>query len=107
MLASRLVSMDYEMTLWNLEDGTSIGVLRGVIDGMEPVAFSPDGKTIAGLTRGWYGEAAMLWDAETGRHIRNLGNTGETPFWSLRFAPDGQSISLQSHDGTLQVVALD
>jgi hypothetical protein len=94
-------------TLWNLNDGTTIGVMRGVFGTRDTIAFSPDGKTIAGLTRGWYGEAAMLWDAETGRHLKHLGKAEKPPFRTLRFTPDGKRISLLSYDGVLQVVDLE
>ncbi|MDR0327912.1 MAG: caspase family protein [Planctomycetaceae bacterium] len=98
--------VENEIILWNWNNGKKIGEIKGVLPDSS-ATFSPDGKYVVGLTRGWYGEAAMLWDAETGSHLKNLGKQDKMPFRSFRFTANGKSILLLSQDGILQTVDLD
>lgn len=64
---------------------------------VESLAYSPDGKTIAGV-----GENGLihLWDIETGKKQHTFSGhkwTVET----LAFSPDGTTLASGSHDGTI------
>jgi WD40 repeat protein len=55
------------------------------------IAFSPDGRTIAtgGLHR-----LVHLWDARTGKHLRELEQNVGTAVLSLAFSPDGSILAM-------------
>ena len=60
------------------------------------VAFSPNGRTIAG---GSWDDTVRLWDADTGEHLQTL--TGHTSgVNSVAFSPNGRTIASGSSDGT-------
>jgi hypothetical protein len=59
------------------------------------LAFSPDGKTIAGVSPDQYGSqdpAIHFWDVASGKDVRQLEN--DQPFFSLAFSPDGKLLAL-------------
>src|SRR5262249_59288213 len=68
-----------------------IDVIEG---GACQLAFSPDGKALAGVSR----SALQLWDAATGRPL--LPRPGHTAgVDTLAFTPDGRRLVTTSHEG--------
>jgi len=62
------------------------------------VAFSPDGKTLAG---GGVGLPATLWDTTSGRKLAEFpGKSGSVG--CLVFAPEGDSLTFKSEDGRIR-----
>lgn len=76
-------SRDNTVRLWDMEAGKEIQALAG----NGPVAFAPDGKTLAG----GFGGMVRLWDTATGAEI--FPDTAHrSPVLAVGFAPDGKSL---------------
>lgn len=101
-----LAQLDDATVLWDTKTWKSIGTIRGGGDQNDSYVFSPDGKSLAGISKGWYGEAAMLWDADTGRFLKNLGTNGKTPPRLINFTSDGKSVSIFLQEGSIQTIDL-
>ena len=99
------------VSLWDaetLEFKRDLGIHprgAGLDYGVECVAFSPDGSTLA-IGRAideWYGfvrDTLRLWDVNTGENIRALeGHTDDVT--SVAFSGDGSTLASASRDGTL------
>ena len=80
---------DYAVTLWEVDTGKVIRVLRGHRDVVLAVAFSPDGSLIA---TGSKDTTIRIWDASTG--TLRYAMTG-TNSWvrALAFNPDGTRLA--------------
>ena len=72
-----------------------LAVLKGHINSVTSVAFSPDGKKIVS---GSYDQTIRVWDAETGKEIIQPleGHSGYVN--SVAFSPDGKKIVSGSYD---------
>ncbi len=81
-------SGDYTVRLWDTHTGEHKQTLKGHTYGITSVAFSPDGKTIAGAS---LHSTTLLWDVHTGAH-KTLRDriSGVT---SVAFSPDGNTIA--------------
>ena len=115
---------DGTVRLYNTATGGEKLVLRDAAEGADTfgaiprgfrsVAFSPDGRTIATTKR----EVAMLWDAMTGRKLRELA--GKPAVWaddpsggiafghassiySVVFSPNGQALLTAGDDWTVRL----
>ena len=90
------VGKDYKVYLWSLADPARPA-------GVNSVAFSPDGKILAGNT----GDGSMwLWTLADPAHPALLGQPLTGPasvIGSIAFSPDGQTLAAGTGDGTAQM----
>jgi WD40 repeat protein len=79
--------------------GQSAGVAYVDSDQVLSVAYSPDGRFVAG---GGWGKAIKLWDARSGKVARHLEAKGKSGYRSIAFSPDGQTIAGCGDDGLVR-----
>ena len=85
-----------DVYLWDIATGTS-ETLKGHMDGVKSVAFSPDGNLLAS---GSDDGMICLWDTTTLIHNTTLIRHYDTVV-SLTFSPDGKTLASGSEDGTI------
>ena len=93
------------ISFWDVETGENTSNLD---DCTKLVAYSPDGKTLACVPRGFWNQISLL-DAETGDLKRKIeqGDVESASFRAVAFSPDGKllaSMARQRDDGQGEVV---
>jgi WD40 repeat protein len=91
-------SLDRTVKVWDAR-GRELVTCAGSPEGVTVLAFSPDGRRLAGASAG--GDEVLLWTAATGQLRQALeGHTGAVT--ALAFAPDGETLVSGSRDGTVR-----
>jgi WD40 repeat protein len=81
--------------VWDAQTGQELLSLKGSVLGLS-VAFSPDGKRLATLSRD---NTVKVWDAQTGQELLFLKGGGG----SVAFSPDGHRLAAGAADGTVTI----
>src|SRR5262249_36240591 len=82
---------------WQVHTGKRIVRFEGL--GSDRLAFSPDGKVLAGPGGS---QTIGLWDATTGKKFRELEAHPSNALLALVFAPDGKTLAGAIGDGTIR-----
>ncbi len=80
-------------------DSREIATLRGPVESLDTLVFSPDQTTLAAIG---YDQSVMLWDLRSNRLVavhRNL----EHPAYRLAFSADGRQLITLSNDGNISL----
>ncbi|MCU0568110.1 MAG: WD40 repeat domain-containing protein [Oculatellaceae cyanobacterium Prado106] len=85
--------------LWSLQGQPSPQTMRGHLDWINSIAFSPSGQT---LISGSMDRTIRLWNTETGELIREF-QENDRRILSVAFRPDGRAFALGSADGTIKL----
>ena len=89
----------FEWYYWQRQTHLALKTLRGHLDAVTSVAFSPDGQRIVTGSRD---QTAKVWEAASGRELLTLkGHSAAIS--SVAFSPDGQRIVTGSEDQTAKV----
>jgi hypothetical protein len=92
-----------EVKLWDWGAGLQVATLTVQDQGIVRLAFSPDGKLLAGLvnavTKPEPSPAVVLWDTATRRLVRALGEHTEG-IVALALSPDGRTLASSGQDKT-------
>jgi WD40 repeat protein len=99
MLAASSINEDEPITIWDVESGKVIPLLKGQKEMGSYVLFSPDGKWL--LASGG-GKTARLWDVRTGELKLTLSGHA-LDINSAAFSPDGATVATASEDMTIKV----
>ena len=92
------------LRLWDVTSGKVLTDLKGHTEGLQAVAISPDGQTIA-TSAGDYDKlqdiAIRLWRVADGKELGRLsGHTKRVRY--LAFAPDGLTLASATYEGQLK-----
>lgn len=98
-------SWDNTIILWNPTTGQPIGQPLSHEDGVDAIAFSPDGKILAAASSNKhdliYASSVILWDVATGQPIgQPLQHEGLVT--SIAFSPNGKVLATGSYTNDLQ-----
>ena len=101
LLFSAALALWRDWSPWHIEY-----FLKGHEGGINPAAFSPDGRRIVTAS---YGDdhmaddhTARVWDSQTGRELCVM-KSHQKSVWSAAFSPDGRHIVTASDDKTARV----
>jgi WD40 repeat protein len=83
------------LRLWDAATGKEVRELRGPDSLLGAFAFSPDGKTLAGVDLG----TLRLWDLATGKQTRTF-ETYHSTF--LAYLPDGKALACAEGNGAIR-----
>jgi WD40 repeat protein len=73
------------LRLIDIATGQTVRQLEGHDDSVDSVAFSPDGKTLAGSS---FRKTIRFWEVATGKETGTIENAGG----NLQYAPDGKTL---------------
>jgi eukaryotic-like serine/threonine-protein kinase len=102
---TRAVTLDGDNVsrLWNTETGIVVAELRPFPGNAtdQPLfygaAFSPDSKLVV---IGSFNGMAHVWEASTGRHLRDFKHEPKGPVYNFSFTPDGKTVLSGGTDST-------
>ncbi|CEF49278.1 unnamed protein product [uncultured bacterium] len=88
----QLVSAGWDQTMrfWEPATGKELRRVEGGLGMAGCLAYSPDGKILAGVADG--GFTVRLWEAASHKELRQLPHPGSGSFQALAFAPDGKTL---------------
>jgi WD40 repeat protein/serine/threonine protein kinase len=81
-----------EVVVWDASSGQELLTLKGHRRFVNSVAFSPDGKLLATLSRD---NTVKVWDAQTGRELLSLPVQSSSA-GCVAFSPDGKQLASSS-----------
>ena len=99
-VSEQIVTGSYDRTaiVWDAETGDRLFTLSGHSQGINDVAYSPDGTLIATAS---VDRSAKLWDANTGELVATL-LTSPDKITSVAFSRDGNILALGSETGAIR-----
>jgi WD40 repeat protein/serine/threonine protein kinase len=90
LLATTTVSAN-EARLWELPSGRQIATLKGHVQGLTGVEFSPDGKTLVTVS---YDRKVKLWSVSTHQELVTFPFNTAYQAVAAHFTPDGRALAI-------------
>ncbi|MFC4908661.1 WD40 repeat domain-containing serine/threonine protein kinase [Actinomadura gamaensis] len=102
-----LAGCNPDIWIWDAASGRKLRTLTGSGNaGMDDVAFSPDGRTVAAVTDGFYkrapGSSVLMYDPATGRRTRTLVGHKDS-VRALAFLPDDRTCASGGNEGIVRI----
>ncbi|HXJ57762.1 MAG TPA: hypothetical protein VNU68_13975, partial [Verrucomicrobiae bacterium] len=94
LLATTTVSAN-EARLWELPSGRQIAALKGHVQGLTGVEFSPDGKTLVTVS---YDRKVKLWSVSTHQELITFPFNTAWQAAVAHFTPDGRALAISYLD---------
>jgi WD40 repeat protein len=97
------------ITLWDVESGRAVRTIASQVGGIDSVAFSPNGHTLAsaenGDLSGTWEARITLWDVASGQAVRTLAGpkSHNSIVYSVAFSPDGNTLASGWDDNSIRV----
>jgi WD40 repeat protein len=91
---------DEIIPVWEVATGKRVRTLKGHINCILSIKFSPDGTLLA--TAGSLDGDIILWEFATGRKLRMLEPNADT-IWELAFSPDGKTLVSAGKDRIIRL----
>jgi WD40 repeat protein len=85
--------------LWDAHTGREVPAFKASTQSIGSLAFSPDGKLLAGVMYATLNPGIKVWDAETGQELRFIRRTDTSA--RLAFSPDGRRLAGACADKTV------
>jgi WD40 repeat protein len=79
---------DAHIWLWDLSAGRLLRHFPGHLNGIESLAFSPDGKRLASVG---HDARVKVWDVTTGKRLLHIRGE-DTWYRAIAFSPDGETL---------------
>ncbi|MBW4464529.1 MAG: WD40 repeat domain-containing protein [Pegethrix bostrychoides GSE-TBD4-15B] len=90
--------VNHEIQLWQVSDGKPLLTYALHEGWIWSVAFSPDGRLLAGSAN----RAVHLWDVQSGALVQSFGGYSDRVF-SVAFSPDGHLLATGSEDRLVRI----
>lgn len=88
-----------EVKAWDAATGKELWSAKGEFGGVWGVAFSPNGKSVAG---GCLDGTVRVWEAATGKEVLTLKGHTDRTLW-VAYTPTGKTLASASYDGTVRL----
>ncbi|HUB24236.1 MAG TPA: serine/threonine-protein kinase [Tepidisphaeraceae bacterium] len=82
--------------VWDTDSWREVATLRGFLNSVESVAFSPNGDRLA-TSEGAQGEALKIWAVDSWQDVLTLRAAGDL-FDYANFSPDGNAVGVLTSD---------
>lgn len=99
-LLAAAAPLESRIQLWDTETGQERAVLTSQTSTISDLAFSPDGRQLASVTRNG---TIMIWEISTGKVSKRISvKSPSNSFLCITYSPNGKSLTVGTPEGSVQ-----